>query len=83
MDYFKRKIGITELKHYACTEDQEGCEDLPLKNCDDATQSNGVVIFKRAEDTKISYSNNCIVMEGASENLIKAVDKLDFILKGI
>ena len=83
MDYFKRKIGVTELKHYACTKDQEGCENLPLKNCDDTTQSQGVVIFKRAEDTKISYSNNCIVMEGASENLIKAVDKLDFILKGI
>lgn len=83
MDYFKKKIGITELKPYACTEDTEGCESLPLKSCDDATQSNGVVVCKRAEETKITYKNNCLIMEGTSENLIKAIDKISFTLEGI
>ncbi|MBU4501041.1 MAG: hypothetical protein KKA79_00495 [Nanoarchaeota archaeon] len=83
MDYFKRKITITNMKPFACTEDNEGCAELPLKSCEDTTQTEGVVIFKRAEETKITYSNNCLVMEGASENLIKAIDKLYFILTGI
>lgn len=83
MGYFKQKIGLTETKPYACTEDKEGCEELPLKDCDDATQTQGIVVFKRAEETKIRYKANCLTMEGASENLIKAIDKLSFILEGI
>lgn len=83
MDYFKKKIGITELKPYACTEDKPGCEELPIKTCEDATQGQAVVIFKKAEETKISYKANCLTMEGASENLIKATDKIYFSLIGI
>jgi len=83
MDYFKRNIGITELKPYACVEDLPGCEELPLKSCDDATQSHAVVVFKRAEETKVSYKANCLTFEGQSENLIKAIDKLSFTLSGI
>jgi len=83
MSYFKQKIGITSFKPIACTEDKEGCEELPLKDCDDATQSEGVVVFKKAEETRVTYKANCLVMEGASENLIKAVDKLYFTLSGI
>jgi len=83
MDYFKRKIGITQLKPYACVEDLPGCENLPLKTCDDATQSQAVVVFKKSEETKVSYKANCLTMEGASENLIKAIDKLYFELAGI
>src|SRR4030042_915155 len=59
MDYFKRKIRITESKPYACTKDAPGCEELPLKTCEDATQEQAVVIFKRAEETKIEYKANC------------------------
>lgn len=80
MNYFKEKIGITSSKPYACTTDMPGCEDLPLKNCDDATQSQAVVVFKKAEETKVSYKANCLTMEGKSEDLIKAVDKLHFML---
>ncbi len=111
MDYFKRKIGITQLKPYACTEDKEGCEDLPLRGCENATQGQPVVIFKKAEEKieekteeeeeeekpveedlveeekkeeiKISYEENCLVMEGTSEDLTKAIDKLYFIVMGI
>ncbi len=83
MDYFKRRIGITESKPYACTKDVPGCESLPLKTCDDATQSQAVIIFKRAEETKIEYKANCLTMEGDSENLINAIDKLYLTLIGI
>lgn len=83
MGYFKQKIGITNSKPFACTEDVPGCEELPLKSCDDATQSQAVVIFKKAEETKINYMANCLTMEGQSENLIKAIDKLHFTLSGI
>ena len=83
MDYFKRRIGITESKPYACTKDVPGCENLPLKTCEDATQSQAVVVFKRAEQTKVDYKANCLTMEGDSENLIKAIDKLYFTLAGI
>lgn len=83
MDYFRKNIGITELKPYACVEDMPGCENLPLKSCEDATQSQAVVVFKKAEETKVSYKANCLTMEGDSESLIKAVDKLKFTLEGI
>ena len=95
MDYFRQRIGITEIKPIACTGDNEGCENLPLKDCDNATQSQAVVVFKRPEkteeteeteeeaETRISYIDNCLVMEGTSENLIKAIDKLYFTLTGI
>ena len=83
MDYFKKRIGITDSKPYACTKDAPGCEELPLKTCEDATQSQAVVIFKRAEETKIDYKANCLTMEGDSENLRKAIDKLYFTLAGI
>ena len=81
MDYFKRKIGITNSKPYACTEDVEGCEELPLKNCEDTTQNQAVIIFERAEETQINYKNNCLTMSGANENLTKAIDKLYFTLE--
>jgi len=81
MDYFKRKIGITNQKPYACVEDNEDCADLPLKSCNESTQSQAVVVFKKAEETKVSYENNCLTMEGTNENLIKAIDKLYFILE--
>jgi len=83
MDYFKRRIGITESKPYACIEDSPGCESLPLKTCEDATQEQGVVVFKRAEELKIDYKANCLTMEGDSESLIKAIDKLHLTLMGI
>lgn len=83
MEYFKRRIGITESKPYACIKDVPGCENLPLKTCEDATQSLGIVIFKRAEELKVDYKANCLTMEGDSENLIKAIDKLYFTLIGV
>ncbi len=83
MDYFRKKIGITELKPYACVKDTPECKDLPLKSCDDATQEQPVVVFKRTEETKVDYKANCLTMEGDSENLIKAIDKLYFTLAGI
>lgn len=83
MEYFRKRIGITDSKPYACVKDMTGCESLPLKTCDDATQDQAVVVFKRAEQTKVEYKANCLTMEGDSENLIKAVDKLYFTLAGI
>ncbi len=83
MDYFKRKIGITNMKPYACVEDKDGCEELPLKSCEDSTETEAVVLFKRSDETKVTFKNNCLILEGTSENLIKAVDHLYFTLSGL
>jgi len=86
--YFKAKIGpnagITDNQPYACTNDAPGCEELPLKSCLDAAQGQtGIVVFKRANETKITYKDGCLTMEGSNEELPKAVDKIYLALKGI
>ena len=56
----------------ACYEDNEYCEDMPLKNCEDATAYIGVIVLSEANETKVSLDGNCLTIEG--EDLLKIVD---------
>jgi len=65
---------------------ETGCADSPLKNCDDASSSSPVIIFKDANETSAEYSNYCLVLNtdlNDSTSSIKIVDRVIFALYGI
>lgn len=67
---------FTPLLVPACTVNVSKCENITLRNCQDATESTKVIIFKEENQTKISYKNNCLTIQGKGEDLTKATDKL-------
>ncbi|MFH1971931.1 MAG: hypothetical protein ABIJ18_00460 [archaeon] len=69
-----RNIGFVGVKIISCYEDSETCSDLLIKTCDDATQSEGIIIFKEDNETLVTYENNCLTIQGKS--LLKVTDKL-------
>jgi len=68
------KLPIAPLKVAACYEDVEGCADYPLKTCEDATDSIGVIVVKQSNVTEVSYKYNCLTIQG--DDLLKLMDKL-------
>ncbi len=64
----------------ACLQEEQnntGCEELPLKSCDDDT----LLIIKTVKNTTMVYEEGkCILIEAPSENLTMAADRLVFSL---
>lgn len=51
--------------------------NLPIINCDDATEHVPVLYFKQSNETKVYLENNCIMIEADSEtDLLRAKDRL-------
>ena len=63
----------------ACYEDNEGCENFPLKDCSDASSDVKVILIKRGE-TKIEYKDHCLIIQGEDTELIKYIDKLILVM---
>ena len=62
--------------------DAAGCEDLPLRSCENATAQAKVLIFsERAKNESVNYNNNCLILEG--KNLIRAADRAIYKVYGI
>jgi hypothetical protein len=65
----------------ACTEDGGGCEELPLKTCEDAGDGVSVLLFKEAaegleEDSfSLDEKEGCMVLTGTELSLTHYVDK--------
>jgi len=59
----------------ACIDDSEECSELPLKSCADANSNTFVLIIKRGVKLS-SYDNNCLTIQGNSEEVLKYLDKL-------
>jgi hypothetical protein len=57
----------------ACYEDSEACKEMPLKTCEDAAESVGVMVLKEANETSVTLEGNCLTVEG--KNLLNIVDK--------
>jgi hypothetical protein len=57
-------------------EDEAFCEDLPLKECEDAISGNIVIIFSQENESSISYEDYCLTIKG--EDLTKASDRVIF-----
>jgi len=73
---FSRNIQLEPVLITACFEDFEGCEDMPIKDCDDSSLGTGVIIFKEGEDNKIDFENNCLVVESKDGEMINVIDRL-------
>jgi len=74
MQLFEQNIKISTTTVQACVKDTPRCAQMPLKNCDDATQTVGVVVIQKANETEVSLKNNCLKIQGSE--LTKLVDKL-------
>ena len=71
---FSRNIPLPSQQVLSCYEDHEDCSDLPLKTCEDATETIGIIIFKENNETLLSFDDNCLTIQG--KDLLKVTDKL-------
>ena len=65
----------------ACDRNITSCNERPIVTCDDKDKL--VLYIKESEQPKISYDNNCIIVEGSKFDLVKGVDKVLYNLYGI
>ena len=74
LSQFYNGISLTPRKVPACSVNVELCADVPIKTCEDATETIGIVEFKQSNETIVEFKNNCLLIQG--EDLTKIVDKL-------
>ncbi len=67
---------LTTVLQPSCIEDSKECTNLPIKTCNDATKERKVIYFKESEGQNITYTNNCLVIEGNDIGAIQKIDKL-------
>jgi hypothetical protein len=71
---FQANIQFQARYVISCYEDNDVCKDLPLKTCDDATETIGIIVFKEAEKDSVSFEEDCLTIQG--KDLLKVTDKL-------
>jgi len=72
---FQTNIEILPNTVYACYEDNDLCADMVLKDCDDAVDGIGVIMFMETNSSdSVTFSGNCLVIEG--KDLLSVTDKL-------
>jgi len=68
-----KAFGITPVA--GCTNTTVGaCTTAPLITCDSENKS--VFFFRYAEESKILFEDNCVIIEGNGEGIVKAKDRL-------
>jgi hypothetical protein len=66
----------------SCTSDEvEGCKGVPIVKCNSTDAP--VFYFKSEPIADITYENNCIIVSGAKDGLLKATDRMLFDILGI
>jgi len=60
----------------SCSEENEQCPNIPIKTCKDATVQQKVILFKQSEEQEIFYTENCLIIQGNNQEIIKKIDKL-------
>ena len=63
------KMYIPAATNMACYNDGSGCDNLPLKDCKDATNKILIVKFMQANESKVSFDENCLIIEGEDLNI--------------
>jgi len=71
---FQQNVVLSGYVTVACYEDSELCSELPIKNCNDATDTVGVILFQEAEENLVIFEGNCLTIQG--KNLLMLTDKL-------
>ncbi|MAG20179.1 hypothetical protein CL618_01980 [archaeon] len=67
----------------ACSEDIPSCSEKPLKTCQDATSSVKIIQFKQSDNIIVNYQDNCLLIQGNNQDLIKKLDKLVLYILGL
>jgi hypothetical protein len=87
IDYFRKKIPLSPLKTLACTPEAYNvteCADLPLKDCKDADNTVGVIMFQKADAVSASFiTNTCLEIKGTNDELVKVIDKSMLKMAGV
>lgn len=60
----------------SCYEELPGCEQLPLKTCQDAAADVGVVILMLSEENSFVQEGSCYTLKGTPDSLNKVADAL-------
>ena len=60
----------------SCPSDFTGCEDLPLKTCNDATDSIAIIQFNQAEIEIIQFEGNCLFIQAPLSKINMITDKI-------
>jgi hypothetical protein len=67
--------GIQRQVIAACAKNvTDACSTRPIVNCDDHDKS--VIYFIQSNQTVVEFNNNCILVMGKGESLIRATDRL-------
>ncbi len=74
MQVFEQNIKISTITVPACVKDTPRCAEMPLKSCEDTTETIGVIMMQKANETEVSLKNNCLKIQGP--DLTKIVEKL-------
>ena len=67
----------------SCTEDSTACAALPIKTCSDASDSTAVIQTQISDIEKISFENNCLLIQGPREKIVYLVEAAILKLNGI
>lgn len=74
MAELQRTFPLVPRTVVACTEDNSGCENMPLKTCEDASDTAAVLLLQESNDTVVSWENNCFRVQG--KDLLTLIDHL-------
>ena len=80
------KMLLALKKDYACLPEYKNepeCQNLTLRSCEDASYIKKIIVFEENNETSIKHENNCVTIKGQGENILKAADKVIFLLYGI
>lgn len=67
----------------ACTIDVPGCENYPIKTCNDAAMTEKVLLIEEAETFSTDYKDNCYSIKGSDDEIAMAIDKITYQNVGI
>lgn len=59
----------------ACTERVPECETRPIIAKCEARPDRAIILIQSANETRIEYSKNCLVVQGKNEELLRAMEK--------
>lgn len=78
VEIYKNLNSIVGRFQEACLNEEECEGDLPIKDC-----SNNFIIIKESNSTNILQDENCVFIEGNSENITATTDEFLFKILGI
>lgn len=76
LPYLKRVV-------LACPQDSEECSDLPLITCEQATPTVQVIQIQSSNQTKVQYTNNCLLIEAPQTDILRVIDKVSLTFLGL